>query len=205
MFPQSLGDNGTYRGNQGVFKTADAGKTWTNVYAKCNGVIGTPTTLYASFGFPGAPGFSTDPLLSRAPRNPGTAWTLMAKPAGMTNGSKRASVTYDGSHYIILAGCWTAGIWRYVEDASAAIRRPAGRSYVAGNTRFAALNYAGNGGGRLRMNGTGFARQAELFGLSGRRLGAADIGPQGWLDIGKSMLAAGPVLVGGIPGEAPGP
>jgi hypothetical protein len=109
-------------GNKGVFKTENGGQTWTNVYAKGNGVIGTPSTLYTSFGFPGGPGNTYDPQLSKATRNPGTAWTLMAKPAGMTNGSKRASVTFDGTRYIILAGCWNAGIWRYAEDASADIR-----------------------------------------------------------------------------------
>lgn len=182
-------------GNQGVFKTVDAGKTWANVYAKCNGVFGTPTTLYASFGFPGSPGFITDPLFSSAARNGGTAWSLMPRPAGMTNGSKRASVTFDGTHYIILAGCWTAGIWRYVEDGSAGILPPMGRAYGAGKTGFMAINYAGREGGRLRMRGTGSARQAELFGLSGRHLGAAGIGPSGWMEIGDVRLGAGPVVL----------
>ena len=115
-------------GNKGVFKTSDNGATWTNVYAKCNGIIGTPSRLYASFGFPGGPAGVYDPSLASAARVPGTAWTAMAKPAGMTNGIKRASVAFDGTHYIIIAGCWNAGIWRFVEDASAGIRiRPLDR------------------------------------------------------------------------------
>jgi len=186
-------------GNKGVFKTADAGQTWTNVYAKCNGVIGTPSTLYASFGFPGGSGFTTDPLLSKAPRNPGTAWSLMPKPAGMTNGSKRASVTFDGTRYVILAGCWNAGIWRYVEDASANIRiRLPGRSSQSGIIPIMVISYAGDETGALRMGGTGFAQRVEMYGLSGRFLGAAGIGPQGWVDFGKPKLGAGPVLVGDL-------
>ena len=108
-------------GNQGVFKTTDAGQNWTNVYNKDNGVIGTPTTLYTSFSFPGGPGATYDPGLSSAPRNPGTSWSLMGNPAGMTNGMKRASVTFDGTRYIIVAGCWNSGIWRYVEQTSTGV------------------------------------------------------------------------------------
>jgi hypothetical protein len=33
----------------------------------------------------------------------------------MTNGPKRAAVTFDGTHSIIVGGNWNAGIWRYVE------------------------------------------------------------------------------------------
>jgi hypothetical protein len=120
----------------------------------------------------------------------------------MTNGSKRASVTFDGTRYIILAGCWNAGIWRYVEDASAGILLPPKRAYGAGKTGFMAINPAGGEGGRLRIRASDFARQVELFGLSGRRLGAAGIGPQGWMGIGGLRLGAGPVLVVDGPGEA---
>jgi hypothetical protein len=116
----------------------------------------------------------------------------MAKPAGMTNGSKRASVTFDGTRYIILAGCWNAGIWRYVEDASVGIRiLPPRRSSQAGKMPYIVINYAGDEAGALRMEGTGFARRADLYGLSGRYLGAAGIGPQGWVDLGRSKLKAG--------------
>jgi hypothetical protein len=33
----------------------------------------------------------------------------------MSNGPKRAAVTYDGVHGVIVAGNWKAGIWRYLE------------------------------------------------------------------------------------------
>jgi hypothetical protein len=160
-------------GNKGVFKTVNGGVTWTNVYAKGNGVIGTPSTLYTSFSFPGGPGTTYDPALSKAPRNPGTAWDLMPKPAGITNGSKRASVTFDGTHYVILAGCWNAGIWRYMEDAGTDIRiRPIRHS-----------------------SGTGYARQAGIYDFSGRCLGMAGIGMRGSMDLAKLKLSAGPVIV----------
>jgi hypothetical protein len=89
-----------------------------------------------------------------------------------------------------------------VEDASAGILRPPGRASVTGKNGFMAINAFGGEGGRLRMRGTGFARQAELFGLSGRRLGAVGIGPQGWMDLGDAKVGAGPVLVVDGPGEA---
>ena len=31
------------------------------------------------------------------------------------NGPKRAAVTYDGAHYVVLGGNWLSGLWRYVE------------------------------------------------------------------------------------------
>jgi hypothetical protein len=34
----------------------------------------------------------------------------------MIKGTKRAAVSFDGKHYVIVSGNWcAAGIWRYVE------------------------------------------------------------------------------------------
>ena len=41
----------------------------------------------------------------------------MTAPDAMFDGWKRASVTFDGTHYVIVAGSWHAGIWRYVEPS----------------------------------------------------------------------------------------
>jgi hypothetical protein len=106
------GTNGT-QGN-GIYRSADYGVTWSRIAAgNVNSVLGTPTTLYANYAW--ATGGSLDPQLKTAARNPGTTWSSVPTPSGMTNGTKGAAVTYDGSHYIIVSGNWNAGIWRYVE------------------------------------------------------------------------------------------
>jgi BNR-Asp box repeat protein len=98
----------------GVYRSKDYGKTWAQVVGdNANNVIGTPTTLYSSYGWASAIG--TEPNLQSAPRDPGTAWTKMKAPTDMTNGAKGSAVTYDGTHYVIVSGNWNAGIWRYIE------------------------------------------------------------------------------------------
>ena len=39
----------------------------------------------------------------------------MPKSPGMTNGTKRAAVTFDSTRHVIVSGNWRSGIWRYVE------------------------------------------------------------------------------------------
>src|SRR6266566_5371137 len=101
----------------GVFRSADYGRTWTQVSTTLvNGVYGTPSTVYASNGWASLGAVS--PNLISAPAPAGTPWSPMTAPAGMTNGAKRAAVTYDGSHSVIVSGNWTAGLWRFVEGGS---------------------------------------------------------------------------------------
>lgn len=98
----------------GVFVTTDSGATWTMVSAtQENGVVGTPTTLYASWGWAtqGTWGMNMQSALIAS----NTAWTPMTTPASMTNGWKHVSVTFDGTHHILVGGFWLAGIWLYVE------------------------------------------------------------------------------------------
>jgi hypothetical protein len=47
----------------------------------------------------------------------GLVWKSVTTPSGMTNGPDHAAVTFDKStgKYVIMAGCWNAGLWRYVE------------------------------------------------------------------------------------------
>lgn len=105
-------------GSNGIEKsTASPWTSWASASAAStplDAIIGTPTTLYANRSFPINSG-SLDPKMQTAPRNPGTAWTLTATPGGMINGAKRFAVGTDGSRYVVVGGCWHAGIWRYIE------------------------------------------------------------------------------------------
>jgi hypothetical protein len=54
-----------------------------------------------------------DQSQSERAAQPGDTWSTWA--LTMTNGPKRAAVTSDGTHNIIVGGNWNAGLWRYVE------------------------------------------------------------------------------------------
>lgn len=98
----------------GVLRSTDFAETWTHVGSTSgqNGVYGTGKFLYAQSG--GASGGGIDQSQSeRAPLPGGTDWSTWAVPVG--NGPKRAAVTYDGAHYIVVGGNWLSGLWRYVE------------------------------------------------------------------------------------------
>lgn len=102
-------------GTVGIWKSTNNGSNWTRVYTaeQENAVIGTPTKLYAMTSFPIGSG-NIDNKFTSADRNPGTSWATAADP-GMLNGAKRFAVGTDGVKWVVLAGCWHAGIWRYVE------------------------------------------------------------------------------------------
>jgi hypothetical protein len=98
----------------GVFKSTDYGQTWNQVSTSLeNAVFGTPNQIYADNSFASG-GANPDNLMS-SPIS-GTQWSAMTPVPAMSNGSKRAAVTYDGVNYIIVSGNWLAGIWRYVES-----------------------------------------------------------------------------------------
>jgi hypothetical protein len=112
----SLGNGVAYVGAAGgVFQTVNAGAAWTQVSTTdANGVVATPTRLYATFGW--ATNGAWDPHFQSAAVGAPSAWSGTPTPAAMTNGWKRAAVTVDpGGHRVIVAGCWNAGLWRYVE------------------------------------------------------------------------------------------
>lgn len=99
----------------GVFKTTDSGTTWTRVSsAQENGVMGTTTALYASWGWADTGPWNHQDLQS-ASLSADTSWTPIPAPQAMIEGWKRLSVTFDGKHHILVGGFWLAGIWRYVE------------------------------------------------------------------------------------------
>jgi hypothetical protein len=102
----------------GVWRSADYGSTWAPASADNvlqNAVFGTAKNLYAMNSF-ASQGTVTlhDQTSSRTGGVDWNDWTPTS-PAGMSNGPKRAAVTFDGVHSVIVAGNWLAGIWRYVE------------------------------------------------------------------------------------------
>lgn len=99
----------------GVYRSSDLGATWTHVgnSGSQSVVYGTEKFVYAQAS--GAVGSGTvDQSQSERAPQPGTNWSQWTEPK-MSNGPKRAAVTFDGAHYIIVGGNWNAGLWRYVE------------------------------------------------------------------------------------------
>jgi hypothetical protein len=101
----------------GVLVSTDWGQTWAHVGLDQpeSIVIGTPTHLYAMFGWAIGAGQSVDPSLEvGAPPGAGT-WASPGTPPTMTQGPGQAAVTYDGTNEIVFVGDYNAGLWRYVE------------------------------------------------------------------------------------------
>jgi hypothetical protein len=102
----------------GIHKSTDYGVTWDMLTDKSDGVVtATPNYLYGSVGMGwGKEGDPLDPKLVTAPRDGDATWTVTPTPEGMVDGAKRMAVTFDGTHWVVVAGAWHAGIWRYVEE-----------------------------------------------------------------------------------------
>jgi hypothetical protein len=104
---------------EGIFKSTNNGVNWTRVYSTTEQttLTGTPTMLYSMFAGP-INGGSLNSNYTTATRNPGTSWAVstdLSQTVGMNNGAKRIAVGTDGSRHVLVAGCWCAGIWRYIE------------------------------------------------------------------------------------------
>jgi hypothetical protein len=98
----------------GVFRSVDSGKTWNSVSASlANAVFATADTIYAMDSFASGGFYDPKPQSSSSISD---SWSPMTAVPAMTNGTKRAAVTFDGSHYVIVSGNWLGGIWRYVES-----------------------------------------------------------------------------------------
>jgi hypothetical protein len=102
-----------YSGSEsGVWRSGDKGITWTHL-ANSGGQIGwvvvTATQIYASDGH------FIGPTIRHAKIASDSSWTSDPPPAGMSDNSWDAKVTFDGTHYIIIASQGNAGVWRYVE------------------------------------------------------------------------------------------
>ena len=107
-------------GPEGLHRSADGGLNWVKLntpQAYSQAVVATATKLYsvASFanntsGFP--PNLMTAP---RTPGTPGAQWTSQTTPAAMNNGWLHADLALLGTHYVIVGGCWNAGLWIFIE------------------------------------------------------------------------------------------
>ena len=99
---------GGWGSDGGVYRSTDFGATWTQMSQGGQAVVyGTAKYIYAQ----PAP-FGDQFSAVRSPQ-PGMSFTTW--PIDTPDGPKRAAVTFDGTHYIIVAGNWLAGVWRYVE------------------------------------------------------------------------------------------
>lgn len=131
-----MAGGGSALGN-GILRSTNYGQTWTHVGPNVSesGVFGTPNHVYAMTGSACVP-CSQSPSLEVAPQ-PGTSgWAGSSTPSGMNGGGySDAAVTYDGTHYIIVASCWDRGLWRYVESSPTSVA--AGRSSLIVKTNFA--------------------------------------------------------------------
>jgi hypothetical protein len=104
---------GSGGGNGGVYRSTDLGATWLHVgnLRESAIVYGTSRKIYAQYAWANSGGVSQS--FSQRADYPGTTWTDW--PLTMSNGPKRAGVSFDGTHSVIVGGNWLAGMWRYVE------------------------------------------------------------------------------------------
>jgi hypothetical protein len=105
----------------GIDVSTDHGVTWTAATmpdSYSSSIVGTATTLYSTANYASLGGFA--PNYATASRSAPLTWTAGTLPSGMNNGWLNASVMCSGSNYIIVAGCWDAGLWRYVEPSTGA-------------------------------------------------------------------------------------
>lgn len=101
----------------GVLRSTDFGSTWAHVGGTGSEglVFGTPKNVYAMWGWPIGEGQVVAPSLETAAQPGLGTWSMQTTPAGMSQGPGQVAVTSDGTHSIVLAACFNAGMWRYVE------------------------------------------------------------------------------------------
>jgi hypothetical protein len=103
-------------GEGGVWRSSNDGMSFTKISdTHSSSVFATETRLYSMNS--GATGGFNDPHYQTASRANGTDWVMGTVPSGMTNGCRKAAVSFDRStnKWIILCANWLAGMWRLVE------------------------------------------------------------------------------------------
>lgn len=102
----------------GLWKSTNNGVNWTRVATTGDmTTIIAGTRLHAWWAAP-ISGGTVDCKWTRADLPAGTTWdatTDLNSSVGMADGPKRAATASDGIRRVIVAGCWCAGIWRYIE------------------------------------------------------------------------------------------
>jgi hypothetical protein len=100
---------------EGILKSTDWGQTWEKVAeGASSAVAATGTYLYVATGW--ATQGEWDPNMRRAEKATAADWaSYTEKPAGMSNGPHRVTVTFDGEKHVVISANWLAGVWRYVE------------------------------------------------------------------------------------------
>jgi photosystem II stability/assembly factor-like uncharacterized protein len=96
----------------GAYKTTDKGATWTKLSGAGGGVGWVATTATKIYSSSGA---FVVPTIFHATLANDTVWTSDGTPSGMTANGVGVGSTFDGSHWIIIAGQAESGAWRYVE------------------------------------------------------------------------------------------
>jgi RNA polymerase sigma factor (sigma-70 family) len=100
----------------GIHRSLDLGATFQRVSTTgASTVCATQERLYALYGW--ASTGPVAPRLQSALRSDGQGWVGQAGPAGLVNGAKRSAAVRDpaSGRWVILSGCWNAGVWRYAE------------------------------------------------------------------------------------------
>ena len=100
--------------NSGVWRSNDRGVSWQNARApigQVSWVVASAKKVYASGGWPDP----VRPRIASTTIGHDESWVTEMAPVEMTANGHRAAITFDGTHYIIIAPQHKAGIWRYVE------------------------------------------------------------------------------------------
>lgn len=119
VFYDALNDATFIGGPEGVQRSSDIGRlNWVKLATPntlSSGIVATAKNIYSTSNFASGAGFQQNFMFG--PRNSlsGSTWKSANVPIGMNNGWDSAAVVNDGTHSILVAGCWNAGLWRYVE------------------------------------------------------------------------------------------
>jgi len=94
---------------QGILRSSDAGKTWTQVKqdGKWVGFAMSSTTLYAADQW-------SNTFASAAISDP-TKWTTFPPPSGLASNQGAPYLAYDEDHHVLYASTWPGGLWRIVK------------------------------------------------------------------------------------------
>jgi hypothetical protein len=154
----------------GLYKTTDKGQSWSLVDfdgSRTQWVLATDTKIYA------ANAYDWDPTeIYWCPIDDDTEWHRM--PVTLPGGGHRASMTHNGTNYVILFPAHAAGIWRYVEPAAPTVT--AGGKALGGHEAVSPRTFV-----RPVVDGRGvsvLASGAVAFDVRGRRLSTVDISRQ---------------------------